>query len=243
MTIFDAHFHVIDPRFALVANEGYVPDAFTVDDYRTAVAPLGVTGGAVVAGSFQGFDQAWLVDALEKLGDGFVGVAQLPAHVTDAAIERLGANGVRAARANLRRGMASFDEVERLARRVHDLAGWHLEIYADASTLDVARVCRLPCVVVDHLGLTDAGLEQVRRIAAEGHYVKATGFGRVERDVDVAAALRSIAAANPDALVFGTDLPSTRSPRPFTAGDLQLVREVAGEAAVYDNARRLYRLG
>jgi predicted TIM-barrel fold metal-dependent hydrolase len=242
VSIFDAHFHVIDPRFALVANEGYVPDAFTVDGYRAAVASLGITGGAVVAGSFQGFDQAWLVDALAQLGDGFVGVAQLPGDVTDAEIARLDALGVRAARANLRRGMTSFDEIERLAWRVHDVAGWHLEIYADASVLDVARVCRLPCVVIDHLGLSDAGLEHVRRVAGEGHYVKATGFGRVERDLDVADALRAIAAANPGALVFGTDLPSTRSPRPFTAGDLQLVRELAGDAALRENARRLYRL-
>jgi len=28
MKVFDAHFHVVDPRFPLVPNEGYVPDAF-----------------------------------------------------------------------------------------------------------------------------------------------------------------------------------------------------------------------
>ena len=35
-------------------------------------------GGAVVSGSFQGFDQSYLLDALDQLGPSFVGVTQLP---------------------------------------------------------------------------------------------------------------------------------------------------------------------
>jgi predicted TIM-barrel fold metal-dependent hydrolase len=31
--LFDAHFHIIDPRFPLIANRGYLPAAFTVADY------------------------------------------------------------------------------------------------------------------------------------------------------------------------------------------------------------------
>jgi len=38
---------------------------------------------AVVSGSFHGFDQSYLLDALALLGPGFVGVTQLPATVTD----------------------------------------------------------------------------------------------------------------------------------------------------------------
>jgi predicted TIM-barrel fold metal-dependent hydrolase len=242
--VFDAHFHVIEPGFPLLANEGYVPDAFGVDDYLAAVGGLGVTGGAVVAGSFQGVDQTWLVAALDRLGPAFVGVAQLAADVTDDEIVALDERGVRAVRANLRRGMASFAAIDRLARRVHEVAGWHLEIYADASALDVERVARLPHVVLDHLGLTTAGLGAVVQLAERGHHVKATGFGRT--DLDVPAALADIAAANPGALVFGTDLPSTRNPRPFARADLDLTVETLGphlaELALVDNARALYRL-
>ncbi len=46
MTVFDAHFHIIDPRFPLVPNNGYLPAKFTVDDYRERVDPLDATGGA-----------------------------------------------------------------------------------------------------------------------------------------------------------------------------------------------------
>jgi hypothetical protein len=73
--------------------------------------------------------------------------------------------------------------------------------------------------------------------------VKATGFGRL--DLDVPAALRALHAANPASLVVGTDLPSTRAPRPFRDDDLRLVAETLGaeasSAAFLDNAVRLYR--
>ncbi len=75
--VFDAHLHIIDPRFPL--EPGYRPPAFTVADYRERTAELGITGGAVVSGSFQGHDQTYLLDALERLGPGFAGVTQLPA--------------------------------------------------------------------------------------------------------------------------------------------------------------------
>ena len=29
--VFDAHLHIVDPRFPLVENNGYLPDPFTVD--------------------------------------------------------------------------------------------------------------------------------------------------------------------------------------------------------------------
>lgn len=71
--IFDAHFHIIDPRFPLDHNDGYLPRPFTAEHYHARVASLGVMGGAVVPGSFHGFHHAWLLDALQLLGDGFVG--------------------------------------------------------------------------------------------------------------------------------------------------------------------------
>ena len=66
--IFDAHLHVIDPHFPLVPNRGYLPGPFTAEDYLERVASLNIAGGAVVSGSFQAFDQGYLVDALNRLG-------------------------------------------------------------------------------------------------------------------------------------------------------------------------------
>jgi predicted TIM-barrel fold metal-dependent hydrolase len=244
--IFDAHFHVIDHRFPLQANAGFVPEPFPADAYRAAAGPLGVVGGAAVAGSFQGFDREWLLDALAVLGPGFVGVAQLPASVTDEEIASLDAAGVRAVRFNLHRGGSAGEaDLDRLARRVWEVAGWHVELYVDAAALDADRLARLPNVVIDHLGMTAAGLKPLLRLVDAGASVKATGFGRVE--LDVAEVLKAVASVNPGALLFGTDLPSTRARRPFDPGDIDLVVEALGEAharrALFDNAVALYRPG
>ncbi len=244
--LFDAHFHIIDPRFPLVANNGYLPPAFTTRDYLGRAEPLGVSGGAVVSGSFQAFDQDYLTDALSALGPSYVGVTQLPADRPDETILNLDRRGVRAVRFNLRRGGSEgLDTIERMARRVHDLAGWHVEIYADAANLEphVAMLKTLPQVVVDHLGLSEAGQRVLLELAGHGAKVKATGFGRL--DFDIASALKNIHAANPAALMFGTDMPSTRAPRPFEAGDIDLIAAAVGEdglaRALRDNAVALYR--
>jgi Amidohydrolase len=227
--VFDAHFHVIDRRFPLVPNRGYVPAPFTVADYR---ARFDGAGGAVVSGSFQAYDQTYLIDALQRLGPGFVGVAQIPPAITDDEVVKLARAGVRAFRVNLHRG-ASLDGVEESAHRFHALAGWHLEVYADVAALPPLDV---PALVLDHLGLT-GGPELLRRVEA-GAYVKATRFGVL--DLDIPATLRAIASINPAALLFGTDLPGTRAPRAFEARDLELVLECAGERALYANAAALY---
>ena len=152
--VFDSHLHIIDKRFALTANEDFLPGEFTCADYRAAMASYSLIGGAVVSGSFQGFDQDYLIAALQELGPGFVGVTQLPADAPDTQILALHQAGVR---------------------------------------------------------------------------VKACGFGRV--DFAVAPVLKDLYAANRHALMFGTDLPSTRAPRPYRVEDFNLVLEALGEDA------------
>lgn len=116
--VFDSHLHIIDPGFPLVENDGFLPDPFTVADYRARTSAIGIAGGAVVSGSFQQFDQGYLIAALEQLGDSFVGVTQLPGDVSDDTVRELDAAGVRAVRFNVRRGgSAGIDDVDRLARR------------------------------------------------------------------------------------------------------------------------------
>ncbi len=242
---FDAHFHIIDPAHPLIANDGFPPSAFTADDYRSAVASLPVQGGAVVSGSFQAFDQGYLIDALTRLGPGFVGVTQIPADTADERIRELDAAGVRAVRFNVRRGgSAGLQELETLATRVHEVAGWHSELYIDARELPAVRrtVESLPAVVIDHLGLHEDGLPVLLELVAQGAKVKATGFGRI--DLDPVAAMRAIMDVDPAALMVGTDLPSTRARRPFGVEDFDLIAETVGaeqaEAVFWRNAASLY---
>jgi predicted TIM-barrel fold metal-dependent hydrolase len=247
-SVFDAHLHIVDPRFPLVANDGYLPPSFTVADYLACAGALRVTGGAVVSGSFQAFDQSYLRAALAALGPAFVGVTQLPSGATDELVLELDAAGVRAVRFNLfRGGSESVAAIEAMARRIFDLARWHVELYADAAALAdlLPMLVRLPKVAVDHLGMSQQGLPTLLRLVERGVKVKATGFGRVS--LDVVAALKAIAAIDPRALMFGTDLPSTRAARPFAATDIDLLREALGEdharLALYDNAVDFYGPG
>jgi predicted TIM-barrel fold metal-dependent hydrolase len=243
---FDSHLHIIDVRFPLVVNQGYLPPLFTVENYRARTAHFRVLGGAVVTASFQGFDQLYLAAALQELGPRFVGVTQLPATAADEEILELDNLGVRAVRFNLYRGgSADLENLETLARRVYELAGWHVELYIDARNLPdlLPHLLALPRVSIDHLGLTRAGLPHLLKLVEQGASVKATGFGRC--DFAVPEVLRAIYAANPRALIFGTDLPSTRAQRPFEDADVDLVIRALGEEGgrrvLYENAFKLYR--
>ena len=243
--IFDAHFHIIDGRFPLVPNNGYLPDTFTVADYLARLKDYRLGGGAVVSGSFQALDQTFMVDALQKLGAGFVGVTQLPAAVSDQAIIELDSQGVKAIRFNLRRGGSEgIKQLENMARRVFDLAGWHSEIYVDSGRLDALFevLIRLPRISIDHLGLAETNFKALLKLAERGIKVKATGFGRV--DLDVGKVLRALYSANPDCLMFGTDLPSTRAPAPYQDQDYRRLVDVLGREAAqkvfFTNARDFY---
>ena len=245
MRIFDAHFHIIDFNFPIIENEGYFPPNFVVEDYQNESPNLNVIGGAIVSGSFQGFDQEYLLKALKQLGSTFCGVTQLPFTVTDEEILNLNENGVKALRFNIKRGGSEdLSKLDYFARRVHDLVGWPSELYMDAKELpEIAdTIEKLPAISIDHLGLSEEGLPHLLKLVDKGVHVKATGFGRVELDVE--NALKSIYEVNPYALMFGTDLPSTRAKRPFEYGDIKLIQQLFDEQAtdniLYTNAFKWY---
>ena len=245
--LFDSHCHIIDHRFPIVPNQGYTPPNFPLEDYLAQAKPLGVVAGAVVSGSFQANDQTYLMDILPKLGPAWVGVTQIPNDYPDAEIAKLGKLGVRAVRFNVFRGrIDSVDDIVALATRCHSVAGWHSEIYADAAALKphVDRLSKLPQLCIDHLGMTEAGVPVLLDLVAAGCKVKATGFGRVK--IDVPKMLEAVAKKNPNALVFGTDIPSTRAARPFEAADIDLIERVLGrelaQKAFWDNPLALYRV-
>ena len=242
--IFDSHFHIIDSRFPLVRNNGYLPPEFTATDYLRSVSDLGVAGGAVVSGSFQALDLSYLTDALATLGPMFVGVANIAETTSDDELFRLAEAGVRGVRFNLYRGgSAEIESVSSLGRRAWDVAGMHVEFYLDANDLVELEpvIAALPKASIDHLGMTSVHRDVLLRLVSHGVRVKATGFGRVE--LDVASTLREIHKENPEALMFGTDLPSTRARVPFHPDDVELLADLLAEdasLALYDNGARFY---
>ena len=243
--LFDAHLHIIDNRFPLEPNHGYIPDTFTCEDYLNRMSEYTLCGGVVVSGSFQAFDQSYLVDALNTLGPSYVGVIQLSETVSDEELLALNNAGVRAVRFNHKRGVFNnYKHLERLAKRVYEIVGWHVELYIDSKELaDLYHVLvDLPAVSIDHLGLSIAGYKTLLKLAENGVHVKATGFGRV--DFDVRVAIAELYSANPQSLMFGTDLPSTRTNKPFNHHDYALIHEVLepeqANNVLYKNAIDFY---
>ncbi len=63
--VFDSHFRIIDPRFPLLADSGFLPQEFSCAHYQARAKQLNIVGGAVVSRSFQASDQTYLAAALQ----------------------------------------------------------------------------------------------------------------------------------------------------------------------------------
>ena len=246
MRIFDSHFHIINPEYPLVANNGYLPPDFTTTDYMAAVNQYDIVGGAVVSGSFQAFDQNYLMDALNKLGKDFYGVANIWADITPEELYLMNEANVVAVRFNVQRGGSEkIEHMESLSNFLYSNYGWHTELYIDSKELKNLRSVleNIPKFSIDHLGMSDAGLNELYYWVERGTKIKATGFGRI--DMDPIAVMKTIYNIAPDALMFGTDLPSTRANIPFSGKDLNLVlnnfTESELENILYNNAKIWYQ--
>ncbi|MBE7347639.1 amidohydrolase family protein [Staphylococcus epidermidis] len=242
MKKFDAHLHIIDYEYQINENNGYMPL-----EYKSEVNSLNIIGGAIVSGSFQGFDQSYLIDTLNKLNGNYVGVTQLPHSVTDDELIFLNNQGVSGLRFNVKRGGSEdLSKLEYFANRVNEVVGWHTELYIDSKKLSDIKttIKKLPAVSIDHLGLSKEGLPHMLDLVEQGVKVKATGFSRT--DLDIPNTLRSIYNINPEALMFGTDLPSTRAPYRFNENDIQIIENnftnEECENIFYKNATKWYRI-
>ncbi len=245
MKIFDAHFHIINPNFPLVENNGYLPPDFTVKNYKEKTEGYGISGGAIVSGSFQKFDQNYLLDALKVFGENYFGVANIPITMESKELEKLNQSNIRAVRFNLKRGGSErLKNLVKLSNKLFDTYGWHTELYVDSKNLKELKTIlgQIPIFSIDHLGLSKDGLNDLYYWADKGVKIKATGFGRL--DFNPITAMKKIYSINPDALMFGTDLPSTRAKTPFSFEHLQRIKDNFSDEAqkkiVYQNALKWY---
>lgn len=245
MKIFDSHFHIIDPRFPLQPNQGFLPDPYLVMDYKSETSEHDIVGGAVVSGSFQGFDTSYLIESLKILGDGFYGVANVSSELEDHELIKLDQSGVRAVRFNLKRGVsAEKGEMVKLSNKLFDNFGWHAELYV--SSMELSKLSsilnEIPKYSIDHLGLERKGTDHLFKCVEQGAKVKATGFGRI--DFDPKEVMKTIHSINPTALIFGTDLPSTRAKERYSKAHLDLIKDTFNSSELdrilYRNALDFY---
>ena len=246
---FDAHFHIIDNKYPLIANNGYLPSAFTANDYKKSLSnfPLELCGGTIVSGSFQGYNTDYIVEALNILGKQYVGVINLPLDITDQEILYLHKKQIRAVRFNLYRGNnISTKNIINIAKRIYGLTKWHIELYADLTSIKdlYDTLTSLPKVTIDHLGLfRDNNMELLFKLAEKGVYIKATRFSKLNYEL-IPSVMRKIYNVNSNSLIFGTDMPGTRAPRQFNQSDFTLFTNNFNEKELnnimYANSKNLY---
>lgn len=229
--LFDVHFHIIDPKYPLDRNNGFLPDAYTAPDYLEELKRLHIdpVGGVVVSGSFQGYHQEYFKAAFDALGENYVGITQVKSDMSDQELDKLNQLGIRGIRFNIFRGLTvTPNEMKQLSDRVYDRLGWSTEFYLDLSkaddeTVNLIKSCHKASV--DHLGMMKC-TDKLKDLLSAGVPVRVTGFGRIQYSrLDLVKLLPDLYQENPDGLMFGTDLPSTRARYRFATQDIELVKE------------------
>lgn len=245
MAIFDSHFHIINPKHPLFKNNDYLPSNFTIENYQETTKNFGIKGGVIVSGSFQKFDQEYLVDSLNKLGKNYFGVANIPMEMKQNDLDRLDKSNIVAVRFNIKRGGSEgISNLVKLSNRLFDEYNWHTELYVDNKDLKELNpiLMKTPKFSINHLGLSEKGILELYHWAKKGVEIKATGFGRI--DFDPIPVLKKINEINPSALMFGTDLSSTRARTLFTLKDIELIKENFTEreqqSIFHNNAKKFY---
>ena len=229
----DCHAHVFGGpgEYALDAGRNEDPAPGTLEDYvaryRLMHAALGIERGVLVTSNAYGNDNASTTDALSALGvERYRGIALVGADVRRETLEELHHLGFRGVRINtVTRGEMTLDDAAAMAGTLAEI-GLHLQIYfrgADALPALAPAIAALPVpVVIDHLALMadaaaqagEPGQSLIRLLGAGRIWIKLSGAYRLSNDPphypETASWVRTLVAANPEQVIWGTDWPHVR---------------------------------
>jgi len=240
----DCHVHVIGPkpRFPLARERSYTPKDASAAELAAMLARLKLERVVLVQPSFYRTDNACMLDAMAKIKNSR-GVAVLPAKVPAAVLDRLHAKGIRGLRVNIATGgAASLEVMQRdiaAAARLCERHGWHVQIFANPRAIELLKplLADLPVeCVIDHFGLNAPGADTpslralLRLLEAGKTWVKISGAYRITswRDPRIGPLARTLCAANPQRIVWGSDWPHTpkhsqRKPNPQEESPFQAI--------------------
>ena len=265
----DAHCHVFGPaaRFPFSPDRAYTPPDSGIDEFERLQHRLGLSRAVFVQASCHGTDNAAMVDALERGGGRYAGVAMIDESFSYGDIARLHDAGVRGTRFNFVAHLGGAPDLEvfwRLVERVQPF-GWHIVLHFDAKDLPTYAdlLDAMPCAyVIDHMArvpVTD-GIDQepfqqlLELMRDERCWVKISGAERLTADGpppydDVVPYARALIAAAPDRVLWGTDWPHPNVRHMPDDGDLvDLLAEFAPDEALRNqilvrNPETLYDFG
>ncbi|MEM1351772.1 MAG: amidohydrolase family protein [Pseudomonadota bacterium] len=189
--------------------------------YRDHLDALGCTRGLIVHSILYGTDNSVTVEAVRRMGHGFVGVGLLPDGASDTALDQFRNWNMVAVRLNyVHGGVLTWDGAKVMAPALAE-RGMHIQMlaHADQHIADLADDIRaLPVdVVFDHIGWPaedrtpgSDGFKTLLALLAEGRvWVKLSGLYRICRApyTQTDPLVAALIAANPERCLWGSDWP------------------------------------
>lgn len=168
----DSHAHICGPMTTHPYAEEriYTPPDALLPDYRCMLHTMGIQRAVLVQPSVYGNDNTVMLQALAEAGPAMRGVAVVDPSISNAALRKMHAAGVRGLRFNAvdrrdARNVVPIEQIVPLACRVEPL-GWHIELLLQVDAVpDLGAVLdAIPVpVVLGHLGLSMPRRAALRR--------------------------------------------------------------------------------
>ena len=231
----DCHTHIHgDPeKFPFFAGRVYTPEPASPEEMSALHKALHIERVVIVTPSVYGTDNSATLFGIKARGATARGVAVIDDKTSESDLDAMGQAGIRGIRVNLATSGVNDPGVgrKRLEAAIARVKGrgWHVQVYTNLALLssikDVLASSPVP-VVFDHFGGADAalGLEQpgwadlVEAVKSGKGYVKISGAYRLSNKApdypDAVPFAKSLIAANPDRIVWGTDWPHPNSVTP-----------------------------
>ncbi len=239
--VVDAHAHIFTRSMPFVPGAWTQPDYdFSAEQYLATLDDHGVAFAVISAATLFGDYNEYTMEALRRYRRLRATVILQPG-IDSAALARMAGSGVVGVRLSLRR-LSRLPDLrdeshQRFFKRLADL-GMHVELLAHGVDLPVV----LPLIeasgvtlVIDHFGDPDRrlGVESPGFIAAlrsldSGRtFIKISAAMRLNPQVARACALKLLAVAGPERLLWGSDAPFIgHEPRPAYSDALRLFEEL-----------------
>lgn len=225
----DCHVHVFDPdRYPFAASRKFTPDTANAQQLTRYLDQAGMRHVVLVQPSVYGTDNRCLVNAIKQLDGRAKGIAVISKNSSREDLDTLGVAGVVGARVNMVVDRSvDTDEATMLIEELDTLLpeSWHIQLHVSLRVLaSVARVISRTnrLFVLDHLGLPSIEegvkaphwqrlLELIRTerlcVKLSGPYLSSKLASPYK---DLIPYVASLADANAEAIVWGSNWPHTQ---------------------------------
>jgi predicted TIM-barrel fold metal-dependent hydrolase len=228
----DCHTHIhADPeKFPFFAGRVYTPELASPEEMSALHKALHIERVVIVTPSIYGPDNSATLFGMKARGATARGVAVIDDKTSEADLDSMQQAGFRGIRLNLATGGVSDPNVgrSRFSTAVDRMKarGWHVQLYTTLPMITAIKelVMASPVpAVFDHFGGADAalGVEQpgfadlVDLVKSGKAYVKISGAYRASKlgpdYPDAVPLAKTLIAANPDRIIWGTDWPHPNS--------------------------------